>query len=84
MKKRLFKLALLVAVIAGLAKFIEAQKAAWTGLTEPELRDKLHTKLDDKMPSEKVDEIGDKVVEGMRKRGMVGEEAAKEETSDAE
>ncbi len=80
MKKRLFKLALLVAVIAGLAKFIEAQKAAWTGLTEPELRDKLHTKLDDKIPSEKVDEIGDKVVEEMRKRGMVGEEAAEEDT----
>lgn len=84
MKKRLFKLALLVAVIAGLAKFIEAQKAAWTGLTEPELRDKLHSKLDDKMPSEKVDEVGDKIVGEMRKRGMVGEEAAKEETSDAE
>ncbi len=81
--KKLFKLALLAAAVAGVAKFIEGQKAAWTGLTEPELREKLHTKLDDKMPSEKVEEIGDKVIGEMRKRGMVGEEAADEVPADA-
>lgn len=77
--KKLFKLAVFVGLLVALAKFISEQKAAWTGLTEPEIRDKLHTKLDSKMPDEQIGELADKVIEEMRKRGMVGEEPPAEE-----
>jgi len=78
--KKLFKLAIFIGLIVALAKFISEQKAAWTGLTEPEIRDKLNTKLGSKVPDEQISEIADKVIEEMRKRGMVGEEAPVEET----
>jgi hypothetical protein len=77
--KKLFKLAIFIGLIVALAKFISEQKAAWTGLTEPEIRDKLQTKLDSKMKDEQIGELADKVIEEMRKRGMVGEEAAADE-----
>jgi hypothetical protein len=77
--KKLFKLAIFIGLIVALAKFISEQKAAWTGLTEPEIRDKLQTKLDSKMKDEQIGELADKVIEEMRKRGMVGEEAPVEE-----
>jgi hypothetical protein len=76
--KKLFKFGLFAALAAGVMKLISTQKAEWQGLTEPEVRDKLHTKLDAKMPGEKVDQIGDKVVEKMRQRGVLGEEAPSE------
>jgi hypothetical protein len=72
--KKLFKLGLVAAVVAGIVKLVSTQKAAWQGLTEPEIRTKLHSKLDARMPPEKVDEIGDKIVETMRTRGILGEE----------
>ncbi len=78
--KKLFKLAIFIGLIVALAKFISEQKAAWTGLTEPEIRDKLQTKLDSKMKDEQISELADKVIEEMRKRGMVGEEATVDET----
>lgn len=77
--KKLFKLAIFVGLIVALVKFVSEQKAEWMGLSEPELRDKLHTKLDEKMPSEKVDEIADKITEEMRKRGVLGEDAPAED-----
>lgn len=77
--KKLFKLAIFIGLIVALAKFISEQKAAWTGLTEPEIRDKLQTKLDSKMKDEQIGELADKVIEEMRKRGMVGEEATVDE-----
>ena len=76
---KLFKLAIFIGLIVALAKFISEQKAAWTGLTEPEIRDKLHTKLDSKMTDEQIGELADKVIGEMRKRGMVGEEAPADE-----
>ena len=72
--KKLFKLGIFAAMVGGIVKLVSTQKAEWQGLTEPEVRDKLHTKLDTKMPSEKVDELGDKAVEWMRDRGVLGEE----------
>ena len=76
--RKLFKFAVFAALATGVVKAVSAQKAKWMGLTEPQIRDKLHTKLDDKMPSEKVDEIGDKIVGEMSKRGLLGEEATPE------
>ena len=81
--KKLFKLALVGAVVAAIVKTIAAKKAEWQGLTESQVRDKLHAKLDDRMPAEKVDELGTKVVDAMRQRGVLGEDAeATEEPTD--
>ena len=76
--KKLIKFGIFAAIVSGIAKLVSTQKAEWQGLTEPEVRTKLHTKLDDKIPSEKVDEIGDKIVGEMSKRGLLGEEAPAE------
>jgi hypothetical protein len=76
--KSLFKLGLFAAVVAGVVKFISTQKAEWQGLTEPEVRDKIHAKLGDKMPEDKLEQLGDKVVDQMRQRGVLGEEAPSE------
>jgi hypothetical protein len=73
--KSLFKFGLFAALVGGVVKLVSSQKAEWQGLTEPEIRTKLHTKLDAKVPSEKVDQLADKIVDGMRKRGTLGEEA---------
>lgn len=73
--KGLFKFGLFAAVVTGVVKLVSTQKAEWKGLTETEIRGKLHTKLDAKVPGEKVDQMADKIVEGMRKRGVLGEEA---------
>lgn len=73
--KKLLKLAIFAAVVVGIGKLVSKQKAEWQGLTESQVRAKLHTKLDARMPSDKVDEMADKIVEGMRRRGTLGEEA---------
>jgi hypothetical protein len=73
--KKLFAIGLFAALVSGIVKLVSTQKAAWQGLSEPEIRTKLHDKLDTRIPAEKVDEMADKIVEGMRKRGHLGEEA---------
>ncbi len=73
--KKLFAFALFAALVSGIVKLVSTQKAAWQGLSESEVRTKLHDKLDTKIPTEKVDEMADKIVEGMRKTGNLGEEA---------
>jgi len=73
--KGLFKFGLFAAMVTGVIKLVSTQKAAWQGLSESEIRVKLHTKLDAKVPGEKVDQMADKIVDGMRKRGVLGEEA---------
>lgn len=73
--KKLFKFGLFAAMVAGLAKVAASKKAEWQGLTETQVRDKLQGKLADKMPDDKVNQISDKVVEKMRQRGVLGEEA---------
>jgi hypothetical protein len=74
--RRLLKLAVVAAAITGVVKLISSQKAEWQGLTESQVRTKLHDKLDSRMPSDKVDEMADKVVEGMRRSGALAEEEA--------
>ena len=73
--KKLFAIGLFAAFVSGIVRLVSTQKAAWQGLSESEIRSKLHNKLDAKIPAEKVDEMADKIVEGMRKRGFLGQEA---------
>ena len=72
--RKLLKLAVVAAVVTGVAKVIATQKKEWSGLTEPEVRGKLHTKLDSKLGNDKVDEIADKVVEGMRQKNVLADD----------
>jgi len=65
--------ALLVGGLAAVAKIATAKKAEWQGLTEPEVREKLDTRLPDQMPDEKRAAVADKVVSKMRQRGMLSE-----------
>jgi hypothetical protein len=72
--KKLFTFGLFAALVTGAVKFVSTRKAEWQGLTESEIRTKLHAKLDAKVPGDKVDQMADKIVDGMRKRGVLGEE----------
>lgn len=67
--KKFLKLALVVAVIAAVAKLIVAEKAKWEGLTESEVREKLDARLPARMPDEKRAAVADKVVSKMQERG---------------
>ena len=73
--KKLIKLGLLVGGVAFAAKLLEAKKAEWEGLTEPDVRAKLDARIPDKVPADKRAEIADKIVDTMRKKGVLGEEA---------
>ncbi len=72
--KKLVKLALLVGAIWVAAKLVAAKKAAWHGLTEAEVRDKLESRLPKRVPDEKRAVVADKVVSKMRERGALREE----------
>ncbi len=76
--KKLFAIGLFAAIVSGVVKLVTTQKPEWQGLTESEIRTKLHGKLDARIPAEKVDGMADKIVEGMRKRGTLGEEVPNE------
>ena len=71
--KKLLKLALMVGGMAAVAKIVTAKKAEWQGLTEPEVREKLDSRLPDRMPDEKRAAVADKVVSKMRQRGVLRE-----------
>ncbi len=79
--KKLVKLALIIGVIAVLAKVVAAKMANWQGLTETEVRDKLASRLPKWVPGEKRAEIADEVVAGMRERGVLRDD--EEPTVDA-
>jgi hypothetical protein len=72
--KRLLKLALIVGGITVVAKVVTAKKAEWQGLTEPQVREKLDSRLPGRMPDEKRAAVADKVVSKMRERGVLAEE----------
>jgi len=74
--KRLFKLGMVLAIFTGIARLAGYLKSEFKGLTEPEVRAKLHTKLDTRISPEKVEELADNVVEMMRKQDALGEEEA--------
>jgi hypothetical protein len=72
--KKLLKLAVIVGGIAAVAKVVTAKKAEWQGLTEPQVRHKLDSRLPDRMPDDKRAAVADKVVSKMRERGVLGEQ----------
>ena len=76
--KRLLKLVLLVAIVAGIAKLI-MMKQEWSGLTEAQVRDKIDAGLARKVEdSAKRQEIADKVVTAMKDKGVIREEPSTE------
>lgn len=72
--KKLLKVALIIGGIAAVAKLVGAKKSEWTGLTEPQVREKLEARLPGRMPNEKRAAVADKVVSKMRERGVIREE----------
>ncbi len=72
--KKLVKLALIVGAIAFGAKLVAAKKAAWHGLTEAEVREKLESRLPKRVPDEKRAAVADKVVSKMKERGALRDE----------
>ena len=84
--KKLIKLLLIAGIILALVKLTQHKKAAWEGLTETEVRDKLESKLAARVPSEKLTDIQDKVVAKMRDHGKLvdaSEEAEPEQEETA-
>ena len=80
--KKLFKLGIVVGIFTGIAKLGAYLKSEYQGLTEPGVRAKLHSKLDGRIPPEKVDNLAGNVVEMMRKQGALGEEEVPAETEE--
>lgn len=72
--KKLLKLALVGAAIAGISKLATAKKAEWSGLTESQVREKLDSGLPSMMPDEKRSAVADQVVSKMRDRGVLREQ----------
>ena len=72
--KKIFRLALLAGIGLAIYKIIE-QKKQWTGLSEDEVRAKLNDKLSAKVPSEKLDQVTDRIVDQMRLRGVLRTDA---------
>jgi len=82
--KKLVKLALIVGVIAVVAKLLVAKKSKWEGLTESEVRDKLESKLPKRVPDEKRTAFADKVVSKMQERGELLDEEEPSESAPTE
>ena len=74
--KKLFKLGLLAAVVGAIYKVVSTQKEEWKDLSEPEVRGKLHDTLGTRVPEDKLEKIGDKVVDKMRDTGRLREDPA--------
>ena len=72
--KKLLKVALIVGGMTAVAKVVIAKKADWQGLTESQVREKLDSRLPDRMPDEKRADVADKVVSKMRERGALREQ----------
>ena len=73
--KKLFKIGLLAAAVGAVYKVISAKKEEWSGLSEDEVRGKLNDKLASKVPEDKLEKIGDKVVSAMRDKGRLRDES---------
>lgn len=71
--QKLLKLGLIAAAIVGITKLV-AVKKEWSGLTEPEVRARLDAKLAGRVDDEaKRREISDKLIAGMRDKGLLRE-----------
>lgn len=82
--KKLVKFGLIVGGIAFVAKLVSAKKSEWRGLTESEVRQKLDSRLPDRVPEQKRAAVADKVVSKMRTRGFLLEEEAPSAPTDGD
>lgn len=73
--KMILRLAILAGAAAAVAKVIGAKKSSWEGLTEPEVRSKVTSRLPDRMPDDKREAVTDKIVSKMKDQGMIREAA---------
>ena len=73
--KKLFKLGLFAAVVGAVYKVVAAKKQEWSDLSEDEVRGKLNEKLGDKVPEDKLEMIGDKVVGAMKDKGRLKDDS---------
>ena len=80
--KKILKFVLIVGGITAVAKLVSAKKAEWHGLSEAEAREKLATRLPDRIPEKKREAVADAVVSKMRDRGALREEEASATPSD--
>ncbi len=80
--KKLMKLALLVGGVAVASKFAASKKAEWTGMTESQVRAKMDARLPSEMPDDKREMVKDKVVSGLRDKGMLSDEAPSAQPSE--
>lgn len=80
--RKFLKLALMIGGIAAVAKLVAAKKSEWMGLTEPQVREKLETRLPSRIPDDKRAAVADKVVSKMRERGVIREEDDTAEASE--
>lgn len=74
--KKLFKIGLFAAIVGAIYKAVSAQKEEWKDLSETEVRGKLHDKLGERIPEDKLEKIGDTVVDKMRDKGRLRDEPA--------
>jgi len=81
--KKLFKIGLLAAIVASVYKVVSAKKEEWKDLSEDEVRGKLTDKLGEKVPEDKLEMIGDKVVGAMRDKGRLREDFTETESTDS-
>lgn len=72
--KKLIKLALVVGAVAVAARLVSTKKAEWEGLTESQVRDKLDSRMPDRVPDDKRTAVADKVVAKMRSHGKLAED----------
>jgi hypothetical protein len=81
--KKLIKFALVIGAVAMAARLVGAKKTEWEGLTESQVRDKLDTRLPDRIPDDKRAAVADKVVAKMRSRGKLAEDEATSDIADS-
>ena len=72
--KKLIKFALVIGAITAASKLVRAKRSEWEGLTETEIRDKIDSKMPERVPDEKREAVKEKVVAGMRAAGKLAEE----------
>jgi hypothetical protein len=73
-KPKVIKLVLLLGGVAVAAKLIGAKKGEWEGLSEADVRNKIDTRMPDRVPDEKRAAVADKVVAKMKTRGLIVED----------
>ncbi len=73
MKRLLLATAVLALVALALNKR-QQQRAEWRGISEAEAREKLDRRLPSRIPDERREMITDRIVTGMRNRGVIADD----------